>query len=59
MTNPLKASAEDQELIALFAGLDTPCVSDAMDKLGLHGQALRIMPLADLDLMGLTNWRGA
>jgi len=47
MTNPLKASAEDQELIALFAGLDTPCVSDAMDKLGLHGQALGIMPLAD------------
>lgn len=47
MTNPLKASAEDQELIALFASLDTPCVSDAMDKLGLHGQALGIMPLAD------------
>lgn len=47
MTNPLKASAEDQELIALFARLDTPCVSDAMDKLGLHGQALGIMPLAD------------
>ncbi|WP_028217095.1 RraA family protein [Paraburkholderia oxyphila] len=47
MTNPLKASAEDQELAALFAGLDTPGVSDAMDKLGLHGQALGIMPLAD------------
>ncbi|WP_233887974.1 RraA family protein [Paraburkholderia flagellata] len=47
MTNPLKASAEDQELVALFAGLDTPGVSDAMDKLGLHGQALGIMPLAD------------
>ncbi|MCD0501870.1 RraA family protein [Bordetella petrii] len=47
MANPLKASAADQELIALFKGLDTPGVSDAMDKLGLHGQALGIMPLAD------------
>ncbi|KHK55898.1 diguanylate cyclase [Ralstonia sp. A12] len=47
MTNPQKARAEDQELVALFAGLDTPGVSDAMDKLGLHGQALGIMPLAD------------
>lgn len=47
MTNSLKASAEDQELVALFAGLDTPGVSDAMDKMGLHGQALGIMPLAD------------
>ncbi|EYS94041.1 diguanylate cyclase [Cupriavidus sp. SK-4] len=47
MTNPLKASVEDQELVALFAGLDTPGVSDAMDKLGLHGQALGIMPLTD------------
>ena len=40
-------TAEDQELVALFEGLDTPGVSDAMDKLGLHGQALGIMPLAD------------
>ncbi|RQS62918.1 RraA family protein [Burkholderia sp. Bp8963] len=47
MTNPLKASAEDQELVVLFAGLDTPGVSDALDKLGLHGQALGIAPLAD------------
>ncbi|MDR8046035.1 RraA family protein [Burkholderia cenocepacia] len=47
MTNPKKASAEDQELVALFAGLDTPGVSDAMDKLGLHGQALGIMSLAN------------
>ncbi len=39
-------SAEDKELVALFEGLDTPGVSDAMDKLGLHGQALGIMPLA-------------
>ena len=45
--NPLGASAEDQELVALFEGLDTPGVSDAMDKLGLHGQALGIMPLTD------------
>ncbi|MDP9651263.1 RraA family protein [Paraburkholderia caledonica] len=45
MTNPKKAGASDQELVALFAGLDTPGVSDAMDKLGLHGQALGIMPL--------------
>ncbi|VCU68394.1 4-hydroxy-4-methyl-2-oxoglutarate aldolase [Pigmentiphaga humi] len=47
MTNPRKASAGDRELVELFAGLDTPAVSDAMDKLGLHGQALGIMPLAD------------
>ena len=40
-------NAQDQELLALFEGLDTPGVSDAMDKLGLHGQALGIMPLAD------------
>ncbi|MGV7214957.1 RraA family protein [Bradyrhizobium sp. UFLA05-112] len=45
--NPRKASAEDQELVALFTGLDTPGVSDALDKLGLHGQALGIAPLAD------------
>lgn len=36
---------EDQELIALFHGLDTPGVSDAMDKLGLPGQCLGIAPL--------------
>ncbi|MGF6977599.1 regulator of RNase E activity RraA [Paraburkholderia sp. JPY465] len=47
MTNPKKASAEDRELIELFAGLDTPGVSDALDKLGIHGQALGIAPLAD------------
>ncbi|WP_395829715.1 RraA family protein [Elstera sp.] len=47
MNNPQKQSAEDHELVTLFAGLDTPGVSDAMDKLGLHGQALGIMPLAD------------
>src|ERR1700744_2052018 len=47
MTNQHKASAEDQELVALFVGLDTPGVSDALDRLGLHGQAQGIMPLAD------------
>jgi len=36
---------EDQELLALFDGLDTPGVSDAMDKLGLPGQCLGIAPL--------------
>jgi regulator of RNase E activity RraA len=45
--NPRTASAEDRELVALFEGLDTPGVSDAMDKLGIHGQALGIMPLAN------------
>ncbi|TAM01564.1 MAG: RraA family protein [Paraburkholderia sp.] len=47
MTNPLKPNADDRELVELFAGLDTPGVSDAMDKLGLHGQVQGIMPLAD------------
>ena len=47
MTNAREAVPEDQALAALFDGLDTPGVSDAMDKLGLHGQALGIMPLAD------------
>jgi regulator of RNase E activity RraA len=47
MTHRHKASAEDQELVALFVGLDTPGVSDALDRLGLHGQAQGIMPLAD------------
>jgi len=36
---------EDQELVALFQGLDTPGVSDAMDKLDLPGQCLGIAPL--------------
>ena len=36
---------EDQELVALFHGLDTPGVSDAMDKLGSPGQCLGIVPL--------------
>lgn len=49
MSNPNKISAEDRELVALFDGLDTPGVSDALDKLGLHGQALGIKPLTDYD----------
>jgi len=40
-------NTEDKELVALFEGLDTPAVSDAMDKLGLPGQCLDIAPLAD------------
>lgn len=36
---------ENKELVALFDGLDTPGVSDAMDKLGLPGQCLGVAPL--------------
>ncbi|KAH8592173.1 demethylmenaquinone methyltransferase family protein [Bisporella sp. PMI_857] len=45
--NPKEASAEDQELVALFADSDTPGVSDALDKLGIPGQAFDIMPLSN------------
>lgn len=45
--NPKKASSEDRDLVALFANLDTPGISDALDKLGLHGQASGITPLAN------------
>lgn len=38
-------TVEDKELVALFEGLDTPGVSDAMDKLGLPGQCLGVAPL--------------
>lgn len=38
-------STEDQQLVALFEGLDTPSVSDAMDKLGIPGQCLGVIPL--------------
>lgn len=38
-------SPEDKELVALFEGLDTPGVSDALDKLGLPGQCLGVIPL--------------
>lgn len=37
----------DKDLVEMFQGLDTPGVSDAMDKLGLPGQALGISPLAN------------
>jgi regulator of RNase E activity RraA len=40
-------SAQDKELVALFEGLDTPGVSDAMDRLGIPGQCLGIAPLDD------------
>ena len=36
---------EDKALVALFEGLDTPGVSDALDKLGLPGQCLGVAPL--------------
>ena len=41
------ASDEDKELVALFADSDTPGVSDALDKLNIHGQTLGIMPLTN------------
>ncbi|KAJ4253446.1 hypothetical protein NW762_010604 [Fusarium torreyae] len=45
--NPKQANPEDQELVALFAESDTPGVSDALDKLGIPGQAFNIMPLTN------------
>jgi regulator of RNase E activity RraA len=45
--NPRKATADDRKIVALFAGLDTGCVSDALDKLGLHGQVVGVRALAD------------
>ncbi|WP_409076571.1 RraA family protein (plasmid) [Pantoea sp. C3] len=36
---------EDKKLVALFAGLDTAGISDALDKLGLVGQCFDVMPL--------------
>lgn len=38
-------NADDKDLVALFEGLDTPGVSDALDKLGIPGQCMGIMPL--------------
>ena len=38
---------DDKALVALFDGLDTPGVSDALDKLGLPGQCLGIAPLGN------------
>ncbi|KAL7959008.1 demethylmenaquinone methyltransferase family protein [Trichoderma compactum] len=46
--NPKKASVEDQELVGLFKDLDTPAVSDALDRLGIPEQALNIMPLVNV-----------
>lgn len=40
---------EDQSLIACFSDLDTPSVSDAMDKLGIPGQVTGIVPLTICD----------
>ncbi|KAF4961865.1 hypothetical protein F66182_18223, partial [Fusarium sp. NRRL 66182] len=45
--NPKRASAEDQELVELLTGLDSPAISDALDKLGIQGQALNLMPLSN------------
>jgi regulator of RNase E activity RraA len=45
--NSKQASLEDQELSSLFAGSDTPAVSDALDRLGIPGQAFNIMPLTN------------
>ncbi|ROZ78391.1 RraA family protein [Ramlibacter sp. WS9] len=36
---------EDRELAVLFEGLDTPGVSDALDKLGIAGQCHGLAPL--------------
>ncbi|KAJ5245088.1 hypothetical protein N7489_005184 [Penicillium chrysogenum] len=47
LRNPKQASPDDQELSSLFAGSDTPAVSDALDKLGIPGQAFNIMPLTN------------
>jgi len=38
-------SQVEQDYLVLFEGLDTPAISDAMDKLGLPGQCMNIMPL--------------
>jgi len=40
-----QGSESDKELVALFEGMDTPGVSDAMDKLGIPGQCRGIAPL--------------
>ncbi|KAM0722825.1 hypothetical protein Q7P37_002267 [Cladosporium fusiforme] len=46
-TNPKPMSVEDKELVDLFAKLDTPAVSDALDKLGIPGQVSGLMPLGN------------
>lgn len=47
--NPKDIAVQDKELVDLFTQLDTPGVSDALDKLGISGQALGIMPLANYE----------
>lgn len=47
-TKTLSRELETKELVKLFEGLDTPSVSDALDKIGIHGQALGIMPFGTL-----------
>jgi regulator of RNase E activity RraA len=37
----------DRDIVALFQGLDTPAVSDALDKLQINGQCLGISALAN------------
>ncbi|KAF4497418.1 demethylmenaquinone methyltransferase family [Fusarium agapanthi] len=49
MHNLKQNDPQDQELVALFASTDTPAVSDALDKLGIPGQALNIMPLSNYE----------
>lgn len=44
-----RQSAEDKHLVSMFAASSTPAISDALDKLGIHGQALNIMPLTNYD----------
>lgn len=39
----------DRELVVLYEGLETPNVSDALDRLGLEGQCLGIAPLGFYD----------
>ncbi|KAF4546970.1 Aldolase/RraA-like protein 1 [Elsinoe fawcettii] len=45
-TSGSSMAANSKEYVDLFAGLDTAGVSDALDKLGITGQAYGIMPLS-------------
>ncbi|KAK7210018.1 hypothetical protein V2G26_017196 [Clonostachys chloroleuca] len=44
-SNPKKSTPETHGLVSMLANVDTAAVSDALDKLGICGQALGIMPL--------------
>ncbi|CAG9940983.1 unnamed protein product [Clonostachys rosea f. rosea IK726] len=44
-SNPKKSTPETHGLVSMLADVDTAAVSDALDKLGICGQALGIMPL--------------